>query len=277
MRGSQIYEPQWTQIKYEETIADKRVMDLKTTTFTPQIEDRIIFCSDGITQSGMGKGIVMGWGRNDLIKFVRDIVEKTPNLSATDLSEMIVKKAASNDLQAPKDDISCGVIYFRLPRKILLCTGPPFSIDKDQEFAKKFKNFKGQKIISGATTTEILSRELNRDVVDEDITDPTLPPSSKMSGVDLVTEGILTLNKVINLLETTAAGNKLQLGKGPADRICNMLLDSDDIYLLVGTKINESHHDPTLPVEIEIRKHLIRRLTKVLEEKFMKVIHIEYM
>ncbi|MDR1791971.1 MAG: SpoIIE family protein phosphatase [Bacteroidales bacterium] len=277
MRGSQIYAPQWTHVKYEGDETDKRVMDLKTVSFTPQLEDRILFCSDGIVQSGMGKGITMGWGRNNLIKFVREIVEDNADVSATDLSEMVVKQAIANDLHAPKDDLTCGVVYFRQPRKILLCTGPPFSKDKDHEFALLLKHFEGKKIISGATTTEIISRELEREVIDEDITDPTLPPSSKMSGVDLVTEGVLTLSKVINLLEAAAYGNKIQLGKGPADRVCKMLLESDEIHILVGTKINESHHDPNLPVEIEIRKHLIRRLTQVLEDKFMKVINIKYM
>jgi hypothetical protein len=277
LRGNQMYEPQWNHLTFEENMADKRVMELKTCTFTPQLEDRIIFCSDGIVQSGLGKGLTNGWGRNNLIKYLREILEDSPYLAAAELSERVVKRALVNDLNAPKDDLTCGVIYFREPRKTLLCTGPPFSPDKDNEFATVLKEFDGKKIISGATTTEIISRELHREVVDNEITDPTLPPSSKMNGVDLVTEGVLTLSKVIHLLNSMAVNQKQMLGKGPADQICQIFLDSDEIYVLVGTKINESHHDPSLPVEIEIRKHLIQRLTEVLSEKFMKVIHIKYM
>ncbi|MDR0364454.1 MAG: serine/threonine-protein phosphatase [Bacteroidales bacterium] len=275
LRGNRIYEPEWKHVKYEGDAADKRVPDLKQCSFIPQIEDRIIFCSDGITQSGLGKGIVMGWGRNNLIRFVRELIETNPTMSATDLAERVVKHASANDLHAPKDDLTCGVIYFRQPRKTLLCTGPPFNMEKDNEFAMILRHFEGRKIISGATTTEIISRELHRKVVDETITDPTLPPSSKMEGVDLVTEGVLTLSKVIYLLNNMTSTK--QLGKGPADQIVNLFLDSDEIYVLVGTKINESHHDPTLPVEIEIRKNLIRRLTHVLSEKYMKVVIIKYM
>ncbi|MDR1878775.1 MAG: SpoIIE family protein phosphatase [Bacteroidales bacterium] len=277
MRGNRIYEPEWTHVELENDITDKRIGNLKKCSFSPQIEDRIVFCSDGITQSGMGKGITMGWGRNNLIKFVREIIEDTPTISATDLAENVVKHASANDLHAPKDDLSCGVIYFRQPRKTILCTGPPFNLDKDNEFAMILKHFDGKKIISGATTTEIIARELGREVTDEGITDPTLPPSSKMEGIDLVTEGVLTLSKVIYLLNNINVNSNIQFGKGPADKICRVLLDSDEIYVLVGTKINESHHDPTLPVEIEIRKNLIRRLTHVLSEKFMKVIIIKYM
>ena len=277
LRGNRIYQPEWTQVKYEGDVKDKRVMNLRKCSFTPQIEDRIVFCSDGIVQSGLGKGLVMGWGRNDFIQFVREIIEATPTISAADLAERVVKRASANDLHTPKDDLTCGVVYFRQPRKAILCTGPPFNPEKDNDFATILKNFNGKKIVSGATTTEIIARELKRTVTNEERTDPALPPSSKMKGIDLVTEGVLTLSKVTHLLNNIQLNSNMQLGKGPADQICKLLLDTDEIYILVGTKINENHHDPTLPVEIEIRKHLIQRLTKVLSEKFMKVVTIEYM
>jgi hypothetical protein len=277
LRGKRIYEPQWENVKYEGDAKDKRVMNLKKCSFTPQIEDRIVFCSDGITQSGLGNGITMGWGRNNLKQFVREVVEMLPTISAAGLAERIVRRATANDLYKPKDDLSCGVVYFRQPRKALLCTGPPFNPEKDNEFATILKNFGGRKIVSGATTTEIVARELKRPVTLEERTDPALPPSSKMKGIDIVTEGVLTLSKVTYMLNTLNLNANLQFGKGPADQICQLLLDTDEIYILVGTKINESHHDPTLPVEIEIRKTLIQRLTKVLSEKFMKVVIIKYM
>lgn len=277
LRGNRIYEPEWMHVAYKGNTKDKRVMDLKKCSFVPQIEDRIVFCSDGITQSGLGKGLTMGWGRNGLIKFIREIIEATPTISAADLTERVVKRAATNDLYMPKDDLTCGVIYFRRARKAILCTGPPFSPDKDNEFANILKNFSGKKIISGATTTEIIARELGRTVMNEERTDPTLPPSSKIKGIDLVTEGVLTLSKVTYMLNSIKLNSNMQFGKGPADQICKLLLETDEIHILVGTKINENHHDPSLQVEIEFRKHLIQRLTKVLSEKFMKVVTIQYM
>ena len=277
LRGNRIYEPEWTHVKYKGDAKDKRVMDLKKCSFVPQIEDRIIFCSDGITQSGLEKGIKMGWGRNELIHFVRETIETTPGISAVGLAKRIVKRAVANDLFTPKDDLTCGVVYFRQARKAILCTGPPFNPEQDNEFATILKNFSGKKIISGATTTEIIARELGRAVTNEERSDPTLPPSSRMMGIDLVTEGVLTLSKVIHLLNNINNNSNVQFGKGPADQICKLLLGTDEIYILVGTKINENHHDPTLPVEIEIRKHLIQRLTKVLSEKFVKVVITKYM
>jgi len=277
LRGNRVFHPDWTHVKYKGDVRDKRVMDLKKCSFVPQIEDRIVFCSDGIVQSGLGDGITMGWGRNELVRFVRRMTEMMPTISAADLAERVVRRAAANDLFKPKDDLTCGVVYFRQPRKAMLCTGPPFNPERDNEFAQILLNFDGTKIISGATTTEIIARELKKDVTNEERFDPALPPSSKMTGIDLVTEGVLTLSKVTYLLNTLNISTNTQFGKGPADQICKILLDTDEIYILVGTKINESHHDPNLSVEIEIRKSLIQRLTKVLSERFMKVVKIQYM
>lgn len=276
MRGKYIYEPNREKVLLENLSADKRDQDLRACTFTPQLEDRIIFYSDGIIQSGLGFGMTTGWGRNNLIEYVRSLIEAMPDISGSLLAEKIVKKASANDLHSPKDDLTCCVFYYREPRRTMICTGPPFNMEQDGEFAQKLQEFPGRKIISGATTSEIISRELRRTITDEMIVDNSLPPSSKMEGVDLVTEGVLTLNKVIKLLESLKYPY-LQLGKGPADQLCQLLLDSDEIYILVGTKINESHHDPTLPIEIEIRRTLIQRLQKVLWDKYMKVVKIEYM
>ena len=277
LRGDKINQPEWTHVPYKGDVEDKRVMDIKKCSFVPHIEDRIIFCSDGIVQSGLGKGMTMGWGRNDFIQFVRKIIKTTHDISAADLAERVVKRAVANDLYKPKDDLTCGVVYFREPRKAILCTGPPYNPEKDKEFATILENFSGKKIISGATTTDIIARELGRSVTNEERIDLTLPPSSKMEGIDLITEGVLTISKVTYMLNTLSINSNVKFGKGPADQICKLLLDTDEIYILVGTKINETHHDPTLPVEIEIRKHLIQRLTKVLSEKFLKIVTIEYM
>jgi hypothetical protein len=277
MRGNRMYEPEWTHVKQKGNSADKREVVIKKCSFVPQIEDRIVVFSDGVTQSGLKEGGGMGWGRNNVIKSIREVIEATPTISAADLAERVVKRASANDLYVPKDDLTFGVVYFRQARKTIICTGPPFNPEKDKEFAAILRDFEGKKIVSGATTTEIIARELGEEVINEEILDPTLPPSSKMEGIDLVTEGVLTLSKVTHILNSLQTHSGTQFGRGPADQICKLLLNSDEIYILVGTKINENHHDPTLPVEIEMRKHLIRRLTQVLSEKFMKVVIIKYM
>ncbi|HON18663.1 MAG TPA: stage II sporulation protein E, partial [Salinivirgaceae bacterium] len=249
----------------------------RATSFIAQKEDRILFWSDGVIQSGLGTAkYPFGWGIDDVKIFAKSIVEKNPFISARKLSQKIVNMAIMNDNYRPKDDTSCASIYFREPRKLLLCTGPPFEKERDIELAMTVHQFQGKKIVCGATTAEIISRELGEPIIDSfEIEDPDLPPTSSMKNVDLITEGILTLGKVSNILRNF--DNNTNLGKGPADQIVKLFLESDEIHIVIGTCINIAHQDPTLPVELEIRRTVVKRIAKLLEEKFLKEVSLKYM
>jgi hypothetical protein len=157
----------------------------------------------------------------------------------------------------------------------LLCTGPPYEEENDVTLGDAVKQFEGKKIICGATTGDIVSRELELPIVDSfEFDDPDLPPVSFMEGIDLVTEGILTLGKVSDLLKKYSP--RLKLGKGPADQIVRLLLDSDEIHFIIGTRINIAHQDPNLPVELEIRRTVVKRIKRTLEENFLKEVKIRY-
>ncbi len=95
-----------------------------------------------------------------------------------------------------------------------------------------------------------------------------------MDGVDLITEGILTLTKVLNLLKDF--NKNTMLDKGPAGLIVNMILQSDEIDFIVGTRINIAHQDPSLPVDLEIRRTVVKRIAAILEEKFLKEVKVEF-
>ncbi len=274
LRGSQIYEPHWTcLIMNSEKNAGK---EIKTCSFEPFLGDRIICCSDGITQSGMGsKKYPFGWGWENLREFIQAIVNNEPEISAAKLSAKIVAAAYRNDEYNPKDDTSCSVLYMREPRKLMLCSGPPFEEENDKKLGKLVNEFDGKKILCGGTTGDIISRELAVPVHDSfEFHDPDLPPESTMEGIDLVTEGILTLGKVAELLQKY--NPNMQLGKGPADKIVKMLIESDEIRFVIGTRINVAHQDPNLPVELEIRRTVIKRIASHLEEKFLKEVSLEY-
>lgn len=274
MRGTQHLEIEWQcVILKSERNAGK---ELKYCTFTPQKEDRIILWSDGVIQSGLGSpDLPFGWG-NDARDFVARMVKNEPDISARKLSTKVVNMANNNDGYHPKDDTSCVTIYFREPRKLLICSGPPYEKENDAKLAKLFKEFKGKKIISGATTVDIISRELNLDITDTfEFNDPDLPPVSQMEGADLVTEGILTLSKVNEIL--TRFNETSTLGNGPADQIIKLILESDEIDFLIGTCINIAHQDPSLPVELEIRRTVIKRMAQILQEKFLKMVSIKFL
>ena len=135
----------------------------------------------------------------------------------------------------------------------------------------EFIEFKGKKAISGGTTANIISRELNIPVTtDVSTASGKLPGLSKMDGVDLVTEGILTLTKTLEYLESG------ETEQNAAKVLMDFLLDSDCISFLVGAQMNKAHYDPSLPIEIEIRKNIIKQMAKVLEEKYLKKVKVQF-
>ncbi|MCF8361459.1 MAG: stage II sporulation protein E, partial [Prolixibacteraceae bacterium] len=218
---------------------------------------------------------LMGWGNDNVKTFVFKLIESQPEISATKLARKIVNKALTNDNYTLKDDTSCGVIYFRQPRETMLITGPPFYKVKDKGFIQHITDFKGPKMICGGTTAEIIAREMGLEIQSVQYrADPTLPPIYKLKGFDLVTEGILTIGKVEEILENHTSDTRLY--DSPAEEIVKRLLSNDIIHLLVGTRINWAHHDPDQPVEIEIRKTVVKRIVKLLQHKFFKKVYIDY-
>ncbi|HOK97536.1 MAG TPA: SpoIIE family protein phosphatase [Bacteroidales bacterium] len=275
LRGTEVFSPEWTCLLLD---IDRKIgKELKTCSFQAQLNDRIVLFTDGVIQAGMGsRSAPMGWGLEQVHQFVADQVRKNPSIDSSELAYKVVSEAIKKDGFEAKDDTSCVVIYFRHPRQLLICTGPPSSVEKDADMAQKVKNFPGRKIICGGITGTIIARELNL-TIDENaiVSDPELPPMNKMEGVDLLTEGIITLNKVHKILENY--NSNYPLTQGPADQIVQLLLESDDIHFLVGTAINTAHQDVSLPVELEIRRTVVRRIMRTLEEKFLKHVSVEFM
>jgi hypothetical protein len=274
MRGNTPIDAEWTCLILNSE--RNKGKEIKSCLFHPQKEDRIIFCSDGVTQSGMGsKNYPFGWGWENVQEYITQIISRQPDISAQHLAARILNAAYRNDNYYAQDDTSCAVLYFREPRKLLLCSGPPFENENDRKLADIIDRFGGKKILSGGTTGDIVARELNREIRDTfEFYDPDLPPLSYMDGIDLVTEGILTLSKVSKLLNEHKPG--YVPGKGPADQIVRLLLESDEIRIIIGTRINIAHQDPNLPVELEIRRTVLKRIARKLEEKFLKEVVIEY-
>jgi hypothetical protein len=247
------------------------------TSFDVQREDRIIFFSDGISQAGMGEyRTPFGWGLDNIDRYVREQIQRHPHISARELSRALVARAEEIDGLTAKDDITCGVVYFRSPRQFLVMTGAPFNRAHDQDLARLAEKTPGRKVICGGTTANIISRQLNRPIqIDmRQPRDPRVPPSAKMEGFELVTEGILTLGEVLRLLEEGFAPEELK--SNAAVRLTSMLLDSDVVRFAVGTRINEAHQDPNIPVELELRRNIVKRIARTLETKHMKRVIIQY-
>lgn len=269
IRDGEVLKPECTIIESKNFKNRKmRVYDIKL-----ELNDRIIFCSDGATQVAMGtKTYPLGLERDGLINIILSKLKMDKNISSSELSNYLIKQI---ELIAPDkkllDDTSIVSIYCREPRESLVFTGPPYHIEKDNYYANTFKNFKGKKAIAGGTTANIISRELNIPVkTDLSLNVGNLPGIYCMEGVDLVTEGILTLTKTMEYLEDNNYQNDA------AGKLMKFMLDSDCISFLVGAQLNQAHYDPNLPIEIEIRKNIVRKIAKILEDKYLKKVKVQF-
>ena len=249
---------------------------ITSSSFTLETGDRLVMFSDGVTQSGLGKSLSLGWRLSGVKAFVQDRLAKCPDISSRDLSRAVVQQALSLDGLSAEDDITCVAVYVREPRRTLVVTGPPFTKEADEELKRKLAAFEGRKIVSGGTTAQIVSRMMGKRItVDLKCWSKDVPPSSKMEGIDLITEGMLTLSRVASILEDKTP--LAQLPDDPAKRFVELLLDSDQVHFIVGTKINEAHQSPDIPVEIGIRRTIIGRLRRALEEIYLKETTVEYL
>ncbi len=270
IKDNQLQEPEFSQIS-SPSFPDRH---LNIYEFKALLGDRLIFCSDGVTQAGMGeKDYPLGWTRENMIEFVLKTVQNEPSIASADLAKKIVERALKCEKnEQAQDDISCAVMFFRQPRKALVFTGPPYEKQKDAEYSRQLAMFNGKKAICGGTTANLVSRELKKTVITEaNANMGTLPPVSYMEGIDLVTEGILTLTRALEYLEQ----GRLKVSDA-AGVLVDFLLSSDQIEFMVGAMLNQAHYDPALPIEIEIRRNIIKKMQKVLENKYYKSVTIHY-
>jgi hypothetical protein len=246
--------------------------------FNVRREDRILFFSDGVTQAGTGSRITPnGWGREDASQFACERIAENPSISARELSRLLVARAEEIDGLNAKDDITCAVVYLRSPRQLLVMTGPPSSRNHDYDLAVMALNTPGRKIICGGTTGNIIARRLNRTIYEdnEQPIDAKIPPYARMDGFELVTEGVLTLGEVLRLLEEEFVPEGMT--PNAAVRLAAMLLDSDIVKFAVGTSINEAYQDPKFPLELGLRRNIVKQIAHLLESKYMKQAVIQYL
>ena len=236
-------------------------------------DDRLVFCSDGVTQAGLGSpGLSGGWKRKGLLELILSLLEREPFLSSRELAGIITAEAAKkSDDGIIRDDTSAAVIHIRTSNRLLIFTGPPYHRERDREHAEFFRNFNGKKAICGGTTANIAARELGLEI-STDSPEGDLPGISHMPGTELVTEGILTLTRLLQYLEHPPAVGT----QDAAVRLMNLVLANDSIMFMVGSNMNIAYYDPEWPLELELRKNIVRRIAGMLEDRYMKKTEIQF-
>ena len=158
--------------------------------------------------------------------------------------------------------------------------GPPANPEDDVRVIEDFLSRPGKKIVSGGTTSKIVSRYLGEKVETcLDYLDPKIPPAGKMKGVDLVTEGVITLGRVMELSEQMIDGTipvDWKNNKDAATTVTKMMFeDATDINIFVGRAMNPAHQNPQLPINFSIKMKIVEVLSHNLE-KCGKRVNVQY-
>ena len=160
-------------------------------------------------------------------------------------------------------------------RKATIVVGPPEDRSKDRFISKELFNTKGVKVVCGGTTSKIIARETHRDLqVDLTTLTGLVPPCGLIEGVDLVTEGALTLAATVKLLKSIQYVSDIP-GKDGASKLAKVLLIADEIRFIVGRAANPAYENADLPIDHEFKLRLIDSLKDVLMERG-KTITVEY-
>lgn len=238
--------------------------------------DRIVMVSDGITQSGLGKEAHnFGWSRSKVESHISGVIAEDRGIGSYDLSYNILRSAIHKDELRPHDDMSAAVIWLREPRKLLLVSCPPSSDRYHTMLVRRVQQFDGKKVICGYPVAEIIARETRAEIIRSDQrADPDIPPSWQIEGFDLVTEGIVTLSKVCDILERSPSAEEIH-GHGAAGELAGLLAGIDHVEILIGTK-RRVQSSVYVPDEFELRRKILRRIGRVLREKYKKEVILNY-
>jgi len=241
-------------------ISDKVIRE---TSFTLKEDEMLVVVSDGVTQAGLGGVLPLGLGVEGLISYLEKEIDTDAN--SQEVANQIIELCEAFYLQEPGDDTTVATLRLRKSREAVVFTGPPKDNYQDPLVVQKFMQMGDVKIVCGGTTSKIVARELNKPlIVDFSYIDPDVPPIAKIEGIDLVTEGILTMNKGLEILDRNFG--KFDSADG-ASLLIKQLLSCDKIKFIVGTQINPAHQNPELPLPLGLRKSIVEKFKEKLEAR----------
>ena len=241
--------------------------------------DIFIAMSDGAVHAGVGMSLNFGWQRDDIISFMETFYDV--GFTAKTLTTILLNECNRLYGEQPGDDTTVCTIRIRKRNPVNLLIGPPSNRKDCNKMMSLFFSKEGKHIVCGGTTSSIAADFLKKPLIpDLNFPDPDIPPTASIDGVDLVTEGVITINKVLNYAQDYLKDNESYsqwcYKKDGASRIARILFEeATDINFFVGKAINPAHQNPDLPINFNIKMRLIDELAECLK-KIGKHIKVSY-
>ena len=261
--------------KTEMNIGGKKIFK---TVLNLQENDVFVAMSDGCPHAGIGTAYNFGWKREDIISFIETLVPA--GYTAKTLSTMLVDECNKLYDNKPGDDATACIVKIRKRVPMNMLFGPPSNRDDVERMMSLFFSKEGKHIVCGGTTSSIAAKYLNKPLKAKLDFTSDMPPIAEIEGVDLVTEGVITVNRVLEYADDYLGENKFyehwSFKKDGASLISRLLFEeATDINFYVGRAINPAHQNPDLPINFNIKMNLVSELTKCLK-KMGKRIKVSY-
>lgn len=241
--------------------------------------DLLIAVSDGALHAGVGRELNFGWERSNIIDFMETLADG--GFTAKTLTTILLEECNRLYGGKPGDDTTVCTVRIRKREPMNLMFGPPVNRDDQQRMISLFFAKEGKHIVCGGTTSTIVAKYLNKPLRPElNYSDPDIPPTASIEGVDLVTEGVITINRVVEYAKDYLVGNEAysqwSSKQDGASRIARLLFEeATDINLFVGRAINPAHQNPDLPISFNIKMRLTEELESCLK-KMGKRVRVSY-
>ncbi|MBP3892549.1 MAG: SpoIIE family protein phosphatase [Atopobiaceae bacterium] len=238
--------------------------------------DLFVAMSDGCPHANDGIAYNNDWKVEDIAQFVADM--SLTGYTAKVLCTMLVDECDKLYGHHPLDDATACVVRIRrrVPMNILF--GPPADRDDCNRMMSLFFSKEGKRIICGGTTATIAAKYLRKplNTKTEYSAKSDVPPTSEIEGVDLVTEGVVTMGKVLTYAQDYLQGNESyeewNYGHDGASRICQLLFEeATDISFFVGRAMNPAHQYADLPISFDIKMRIVEELSGCLRDMGKRV------
>ena len=269
-------------VKYPYEVREIEGKNIHEYRFQVQKNDCFVLMSDGVIYAGAGEILdLQGWTWENMSEYTLKCTKET--LSASRLAAMLSQACDDLYVQKPGDDTTVAVARVIERRVVNLFTGPPKNKEDDEKLMYEFMHAEGKKVVSGGTSANIASRILHKEIVTKvDRNNPDVPPMASIEGLDLVTEGVLTMGRSLKLLKQYENDefdveffDELDANNG-ASKLAKLIIEEcTELNLFVGTAINEAHQESDLTFDLSLRMNLVEQLKNVVE-KMGKAVKVKY-
>ncbi|KNY25720.1 SpoIIE family protein phosphatase [Pseudobacteroides cellulosolvens] len=254
---------------------------IKEARFTVTPDDMFIIVSDGVIHAGIGQTLNLGWQWNNVSEYIQRTYKN--DISAKAITKLLLSVCDNLYAQEPGDDTTVVTVNIRKPVRLNVMVGPPIDSQEDREIIYDFTALEGKKVVCGGTTSQIVARVLKKEIkTNFDYYNPSVPPTADIDGIDLATEGVLTLRKTLDYIKACDSSEStmkdfLNLNKKDgASRLAKILLEeSTNIHFIVGRAMNPAHQNPEFPFNLSLKLKLVEEIVIYLR-KLGKQVTLEY-